>query len=82
MISFNWVIARGIMIIIFIPISLAWSDFFRDYISPITELCPKVKCQKIPTPDRILILIILTILGFLVMWLIYRFTPIFDFHES
>lgn len=77
--SFNWVIARGIMLIIFVPIAMAWTDFFRDYVGFIIEECQPKKCNVIPVQRKLLYLILITILGFFIMYLLYKSTPILDF---
>ena len=77
--SFSWVIARGIMLIIFVPISLSWADFFRDYITFTVEACPVEKCRDIPVIKRLFYLVIMTLIGFLIMYALYKCTNIMEF---
>jgi hypothetical protein len=77
MVPFSWVVARALILIIFIPVSIAWTDFFREYVSDITG-CPRPNCKEIPILDRLAIIILITAFAFVIVWFIYRFTTLFD----
>lgn len=71
---FDWVIGRVLILIIFIPISIAWVDFLRPFLKLITEECPKEKCRDLPFMVSLLILLALTGLGIFILWLFYKYT--------